>query len=74
MSNPITAALRRKRDRFCPADQSINAPDAWAKPFLQPVSEVPADAVKAAWAPVRLGQSVPMISEEVGYAEPCDPV
>lgn len=74
MSNPIEAALRRKRDRLCPADQSINAPDAWAELFLQPVSDAAADTTKAAWAPVRLGQAVPMICEEVGYVEPCDPV
>lgn len=74
MLDPIRAALRRKRDRTCPADQSINAPDAWASPYLQPVSSTAADAVQAAWLPLRAGQAVPLIGEEVGYVQPCEPV
>jgi len=74
MVDPITAALRRKRDRLCPADQSINAPDAWALQFLQPASTAAAEATQAGWLPLRVGQSVPLIGEEVGYVEPCDPV
>lgn len=49
---------------------TVNADDTWASPFLQPVSNAPADAVRAAWAPVLSGQAIPMIGEEVGYGEP----
>lgn len=71
--NLVTVALRRKRDALCPRDQSINAPDVWAEQFLQPATNA-ADTIKAAWQPVLPGQAVPMIGEEVGYVQPCDPV
>jgi len=68
--DPIKAALlRRQRDPRSNRAES-NGYSTWAKPFLQPASEAPAAAVKAAWEPVRTGQAVPMLGEEVGYAEP----
>jgi hypothetical protein len=72
--NPIKAALlRRDRDRLrChPGLAQSNGSPLWAKPFLQPDSEAPAATVRVAWEPVRAGQSVPMLGEEVGYVEPC---
>lgn len=56
----------------CGRHLAANADDSWASPFLQPVSDAPAEAVRAAWAPVLGGQSVPKIGEEVGYVEPSD--
>lgn len=71
----IKAALHRKRDALCAADQSVNALDTWAAPFLEPAGGGAAETVKAAWLPVRLGQPIAMLGEEVvGYAEPCEPV
>lgn len=61
----------RERDRSCPLDQVANAKDSTVD--LTPVSQAPADAVKAAWASLLPGQTVPMIGERV-YAEPCDDV
>lgn len=75
MQDPIRAALsRRDRDPCARTGlaESANASDTWAAPFLQPVSNAPADAVKAAWLPVRTGQPVPMLGEEVGYVQPSD--
>ena len=51
-------------------EMAANARDDWASPFLQPVSNAPAEAVRAAWLPVLSGQTIPMLGEEVGYVEP----
>lgn len=75
--DPIRAALfRRDLDpcRRARLAESANAYDTWADPYLKPVSNVAADTVKAAWLPVRAGQSIPMLGEAVGYVEPCNPV
>lgn len=59
-----------KRRRECPPDQVANAPDAFVD--LTPVSDAPAEAVEAAWAPLLSGQEVPLIWERVyDDAEPC---
>lgn len=65
--NPLAAYLQRRR--LEPVDQVANRPDD--KADLTPVSEAPADAVKAAWKPVEPGQTIPMVGEQV-YAEPDD--
>ena len=69
------ALLRRivegRRSSLCPPDQVANAKDSTVN--LTPVSDVPADAVKAAWGPWVPGQAVPLIWERVD-AEPCDDV
>lgn len=65
--HPLAAYLQRRR--LEPVDQVANGPDA--KMNLKPVSEAPADAVKAAWKPVEPGQKIPMVGEQV-YAEPDD--
>lgn len=73
--DPIRAALFRRDLDPCGRSklaESANANDSWAAPFLQPVSNAAGDAVKAAWLPVRTGQSVPMLGEVVGYVEPGD--
>lgn len=62
----------RGRDLTCPVDQVANAPDALVN--LTPASEVAAQAVRDGWAPLQKGQAVPLIGEEVGYVQPCDPV
>jgi hypothetical protein len=64
-------ARHLERRRLECVDQVANRPDALAD--LTPVSEAPAEAVRAAWAPTVPGQSVPMIGERVyDDAEPCD--
>jgi hypothetical protein len=55
---------------LCPVDQVGNAKDSTVN--LSPASDAPAQAVKAAWAPLLSGQAIPLIGEEVGYVEPCD--
>lgn len=65
--DPVEAALLcrgRERGYVRPNRAASNARSDWSAPFLQPVSEAPAAAVRAAWEPVRAGQSVPMIGEE----------
>lgn len=70
--DPIKAALlRRQRNGRTRLAQSNGNPE-WAAQFLQPASELPAEAVRAAWLPVRAGQAVPMLGEEAGYVEPGD--
>ena len=44
-----------------PKDQVANALDSFVD--LTPVSEVPADEVKAAWAALLPGQEIPLIGE-----------
>lgn len=57
-------------DRVC-VDQVANACDAYAD--LSPASDAPAAAVRAAWDPLRSGQTVPLIWERTTPdAEPCD--
>lgn len=49
-----------------PKDQVANALDSTVD--LTPASNAPADAVKAAWAPLLSGQTIPLIGEETdGY-------
>ena len=72
--DPIKAALLRRQLSPRGSLAESNADPVWSRPFLQPASDAPAAAVKAAWEPVRTGQSVPMLGEEVGYAQPCNPV
>lgn len=63
---------RRLLDRppLCPIDQVANARDATFN--LTPVSQAPADAVKAGWQPMLAGQEVPLIWERVyDDAQPC---
>lgn len=50
----------RKRERWC-VDQVANGPDDGLN--LSPASEAPAEAVRAAWAPVLSGQSIPLARE-----------
>jgi hypothetical protein len=64
---PLAAYLQRRR--LDPVDQVANRPDKFAD--LTPVSEAPAEAVRAAWKPVERGQTIPMVGEQV-YAEPDD--
>jgi hypothetical protein len=64
--DPITAAVREARDDPCPRLQVANGIFADKLPTPDPAV---ADAVKAAWLPVRTGQAVPMIGEPV--AESC---
>ena len=66
--HPLAAYLQRRR--LEPVDQVANRPDALVT-NLTPASQVPADAVKAAWKPVEPGQKIPMVGEQV-YAEPDD--
>lgn len=55
--------MRRWRGRDLePKDQVANALDSFVD--LTPVSEAPADAVKAAWAPLLPGQEIPLIGED----------
>ena len=72
--DPIKAALLRRERCGRSGLAESNGHSAWAKPYLQPASDTPAAAVKAAWEPVRTGQPVPMLGEEVGYAQPCNPI
>lgn len=62
----------RGRDLTCPVDQVANAPDATVN--LTPVSQGPAQSVLTGWETLQKGQTVPLIGEETGCAEPCDPV
>lgn len=66
--SPLHRAVAARLSSPCPPDQVANAPDSNVD--LTPVSEAPADAVKAAWAALIPGQAVPMIGERVD-AEPC---
>lgn len=60
----------RARDPWCPVDQVANAPDRSVD--LTPVSQAPAIATRAGWAPLLPGQRVPLIGERViGDGEPC---
>lgn len=60
----------RGRDLEC-KEQVANATDSFVD--LTPVSAAPAAAVKAAWLPLRAGQSVPLVGERVyPDAEPGD--
>jgi hypothetical protein len=59
---------RWRREPWC-VDQVANGPDSGLD--LTPASDAPAEAVKASWAVVMPGQSVPLIGERV-YDEPCD--
>jgi len=72
--DPIKAALLRRERCGRSGLAESNGNPAWAKPYLQPASDAPAIAVKAAWEPVRTGQAVPMLGEEVGYAQPSYPI
>lgn len=54
----------------CWPDQVANAKDSTVN--LTPVSQAPADAVKAAWDAVLLGQEIPMIGERIYVGEECD--
>jgi hypothetical protein len=59
--------MRRWRGRDLePKDQVANALDSTVE--LTPVSEAPADAVKAAWAALLPGQEIPLIGE-IRYAD-----
>lgn len=48
-----------------PKEQVANAIDSTVD--LTPVSDAPANAVKAAWAPLLSGQEIPLIGERYGY-------
>jgi hypothetical protein len=66
----MTRLRWRGKDLTC-LDQVANALDSTVD--LTPVSEAPAEAVYAAWAPLVSGQSVPLIWERVVDDEPCFP-
>jgi len=68
-SNPIMAALRRKRHCPFPPLQVANGLRADAHPGPQVASEAAADAVKAAWQSMIPSQIVPIQGERV-YDEP----
>lgn len=57
--------LRWRGRDLTPKDQVANAKDSFVD--LTPVSEAPAEAVAAAWAPLLSGQEVPLIGEDDGY-------
>ena len=57
----------RGRD-YRPKEQVANAWDSMVD--LTPPSEGPADAVKAAWAPLLSGQTIPLIGENDGGQQP----
>ena len=57
--------LRWRGRDLTPKDQVANALDSFVD--LSPASEAPAEAVKAAWAPLLSGQEVPLIGEDAGY-------
>ena len=65
-SNPITAAIRARRLDPCPPLQIGNRRPGDMMPTPDPAA---ADAVKAAWLPVRTGQAIPMLGE-VRYVVP----
>ena len=66
-SNSLAALLLARR--LTTPDQVANGPDTGMN--LTPVTEVSADAVRAAWLPVQPGQAIPMIGERI-YAESDD--
>lgn len=53
--------LRWRGRDLTPKDQVANALDSFVD--LTPASEAPAEAVKAAWAPLLSGQEIPLIGE-----------
>lgn len=55
----------RGRVTYPKPEQVANACDDFVD--LSPVSDAPADAVKAAWLPLQAGQTVPLIGERDGY-------
>lgn len=57
--------LRWRGRDLTPKDQVANAHDDFVD--LTPVSEAPAEAVEAAWAPLLSGQAIPLIGEDDGY-------
>ena len=57
--------LRWRGRDLTPKDQVANAKDSFVD--LTPVSDAPAEAVEAAWAPLLSGQEVPLIGEDDGY-------
>lgn len=67
--NPVTAALRLKRQRTVPPLQVANGFRSVPGPQVE--SDAPAAAVRDAWRPVLVGQKVPMFSERVVGDEPC---
>ncbi len=59
LRSPREWMARRYRD--CPVEQVANARNPTVN--LTPVSQVPAETVRAAWAPLLSNQSVPLIWE-----------
>lgn len=59
----------RRRDPLC-VDQVANQPDSKAG-SLAPVSEAPAEAVRASWGVFLPGQAVPLLGERDWDDEPC---
>ena len=53
--------MTRWRRQASTEEQVANAKDSF--PDLPPVSEAPADAVKAAWGALLPGQAIPLIGE-----------
>lgn len=51
-----------------PKEQVANAWDSFVD--LTPVSETPADEVKAAWLPLQAGQTIPLIGEQTYGFQP----
>ena len=61
--------LRWRGRDLAPKDQVANALDSTVD--LTPVSDAPAEAVQAAWAPLLSGQEIPLIGE-IRYGDEAD--